>query len=241
MARSAGVRRDGGDRAVHAGLAGLAHHHRVHQRAGGAGPHHPVARRTGAVRTGAVLRHRRLHGGADRPLHAAARRVRADRRRGGGGRAGGVPGRLPAGALPRHLLRHAEPGDVDDPVGRAGEVGDARLDRRLPRRGRHAVRLPAGGRGADAHAVLAGARLLGARRAAGGALLPHAGGRAGGAGARQRDPRRVSRHLGQPPHPPQAGDCRRAGRRRRRAGGARGRSMSIPTWRTGRRRAASCS
>ena len=52
------------------------------------------------------------------------------------GRHGGVPGRIPARALSRYLLRDAQPRDVDDPLRRAGEDRDARLDRRLPRRRR---------------------------------------------------------------------------------------------------------
>ena len=65
--------------------------------------------------------HRRLCAGADR---------RRRRRPGGGS------DRLPAGALPRNLLRHAQPGAVDDPLWRAGEDRVARLDRRLQRRRR---------------------------------------------------------------------------------------------------------
>ena len=160
-----------GDRAVPAAVARLARDHRLRQRAGGARPGDPVAHRAGAVRAGAVLRHRRLRGGAGRPLHAGARRVR----RGPGGRGlrrhRRLPDRLPAGALPRNLLRDAQPRDVDDPLRHAGEDRDARLDRRLPRRGRIVPRLPAAGRDAEPRAVLAGARGLRARGAAGVAII----------------------------------------------------------------------
>ena len=119
---------------------------------------HPVAHRPGAVRAGAVLRDRRLCRGAARPLHAGSRRVRGGVRRRGCRRHRGLPDRLPAGALSRNLLRHAQPRDVDDPLRRAGEDRDARLDRRLPRRGRHVPRLAAAGRDAQPRAVLARAR-----------------------------------------------------------------------------------
>ncbi len=122
----------------------------------------------------------RYAGWRDALLMVADRRARRRHRR--------LPGRLPAGALPRDLLRHAEPGDVDDPLRRAGEDRDAGLDRRLPCRGRNVSRLPPGGRGAQSRALLAGARLLRARRLPGRALFPHRRRRAGGAGARQRDP-----------------------------------------------------
>ena len=57
--------------------------------------------------------------------------IRAGRDRRRGRRAHGGSDRLPAGALPRNLLRHAQSGAVDDPVRRAGEIRVARLDRRL--------------------------------------------------------------------------------------------------------------
>ena len=62
--------RRGGTRAGVAGLARFARYSRSSQRAGRARPHHPVARRPDAVRASPVLRHRRLCGGADHPLHA---------------------------------------------------------------------------------------------------------------------------------------------------------------------------
>ena len=51
--------------------------------------------------------------------------------------------RLPARALSRDFLRHAQPGVVDDPLWRAGENGVARLDRRLHRRHAEILRLRA--------------------------------------------------------------------------------------------------
>ena len=54
------------------------------------------------------------------------------------------------------------------------------------------------------------------------ALFPHGRRRARNAGARQRDPFGIPRHLGHPPHPPQAGDFRDTRRPRGRARGAGG-------------------
>src|SRR3979490_1264662 len=88
--------------------------------------------RRGAVRAGAVLRGGRLYGGAHEPLHRLARRLRAGGGRRARGRSRGFPDRPSAGALPRHLLRDAQPRDVDDPLRRAGEDRHARLDRRHP-------------------------------------------------------------------------------------------------------------
>ena len=49
------------------------------------------------------------------------------------GRAGLLRGGLPAGALPRNLLRDAQPGTVHDPLRGAGKDRVARFDRRLQR------------------------------------------------------------------------------------------------------------
>ena len=59
-----------------AGLDHLARHHRLCQRTGGARPDRDVAGRPRLVRAGAVLLHRRLCRGADRPLDRRHRRLR---------------------------------------------------------------------------------------------------------------------------------------------------------------------
>ena len=98
------------------------------------------------------------------------------------------------------------------------------------------------GAGAQSRALLAGARLLRASRAWLVALyFRSVAGSLGDADARQRNPRRVPRHVGRPAGPSQAGDLRRAGRRRRRARGARRAARRSGRWRTGRRPAVSCS
>ena len=224
------------------GLAGVAGHHRLRQRAGRARARDPVAGRPRALRTGAVLRDRRLCGGAARPLRrldatccswSRSARLRP-----------ACVAFLVGFLLARYrdiffamlslamsmilygvLVKTETLGSTDGFHVESGDVPRLRAARPC----------------AQSRAVLAGAGAVGGQRVPGHALFPHRRRRAGGAGARQRDPLRVPRHLGHPPDPPQAGDRRDARRLRRRARGARGRRMSIPTWRIGRPRAASCS
>ena len=154
-----------------------------------------------------------------------------------------IPGRIPAGALSRHFLRDAQPRDVDDPLRRAGEDRDARLDRRLPRRGRD--RSSATGRRGRALNLALFWLVLGLlarsppcvvalyfRSVAGALAMP----------VRDNEIRveflgiSVDRliHL----KLVISGD---AGRPRRRAGGAGGAARRSATWRIGRPPAASCS
>src|SRR5262249_9112344 len=153
--------------------------------------------RTRPLRAGAVLRYRRLCSGAAQPLCRLGGRVPAGRHWRGGGRHRRVPGRISARALSRHLLRDAEPRDVDDPLRRAGEDPDTRIDRRFPRRGGVVPRLCAPRPGAQSHAVLARAGGFGDRPLANQPLLPPRPRRAPGARARPRHPPRIPR----PPPP----------------------------------------
>ena len=207
------------------GVARLAHHHRVRQRAGRARPHDPVARRAGAVRPGAVLRHRRLRGRADRPL----RRLRdvfvlVAVARGRGRLVAFLVGFLLARyrdiffamlSLAMSMILYGVLVKTETLGSTDGFHVECRTCSSATRRRARRCTL------ALFWLVLGFSR---ARRLAGRALFPHRRRRARGADARQRDPRRVSRRLGQPPDPPQARDLRRAGRRRRRAGGARDRA-----------------
>ncbi len=122
-------------------------HARARQGPGGAGPDAAPALRAGVLRAGALLLHRRLRGRrAGDPVRRerrAACRCSPARRRAALDR---LRARLPAGALPRHLLRPAEPRAVDDPVRPAGQERGARLDRRLQRAALDAVRHPPGTR-----------------------------------------------------------------------------------------------
>ena len=100
--------------------------------------------RAGVVRPGALLLPRRLR---RRRARALLRRVATSSSQmlagGAVGRRRRLRARLPARALPRHLLRPAQPRAVDDPVRAAGEERGARLDRRLQHPAAHAVRHPA--------------------------------------------------------------------------------------------------
>ena len=181
-----------------AAMAGLARHHRLRQCAGRARADRAVARRPRLVRPGALLLHRRLHGGADRALDRLHRRDRADRCS-AASRPAWSPfaGRIPARALSRDFLRHAQPRAVDDPLRRAGEDGIARLDRRLPRRTPTFLGYAPHGDALGRALLLAGARLRRGRRLAGRrSISARVAGALATADPRQRDPRRIPRHVG---------------------------------------------
>ena len=125
------------------------------------------------------------------------------------GRLGGRPA---ARALPRDLLRHAEPRLLDDPLWPAGEHRGAGQHRRRQRRPADLLRLCAAGpaqvraRLSPDHRRRAGRGLPGPRLSA----VDHRPARR--ADPRQRDPGRVPRRLGARRDPPEGGDRRRAGR-----------------------------
>ena len=228
-----------------AGLARLARHHRVRQCAGRARADHAVARRPGLrsarrcstasapMPSRCSARCTRRH--ATRSCWCCSAAICRRRRR--------VPGRLPARALSRDLLRHAEPGAVDDPLRRAGEDRIAGLDRRLQRR--TPARSSATRRTATRSNLALFWLTLGVcavARAPGRRLFPLGRRRARdrrSATTRSASSSSASRstaliHL-------KLVDRRRARRARRRAGGARHRPCRSRTWRIGRRPAASCS
>ena len=78
-----------------------------------------------------------------------------------------LPHRFSAGALPRNLLRHAQPRHVDDSLWRAGQNRNARLDRWVSRRAANLSRLCSARRHAFVDLVLAGAGVFGRVRLAG--------------------------------------------------------------------------
>ena len=203
------------DRAPLASLAGNAG---AGQRPGVAGHRRDDAQRRGALRPGPGVRRRRLRGGAavqqGRPdRHAAA---------GGGRRRGGRPDRsavrAAAGALPRHLLRHADAGAFHGAVRAADEDrGDGRLGR-LQRGPRDPVRLE----GARCPLALPAVGGDGDRRVradgAGARLLRFAARPAVARCARQRAAHRIPRHLGGQHRRLELRDRCRSRRRRRGAG-----------------------
>ncbi len=129
----------GGGRAVAAAVARLARDHRVRQRAGGARPHHPVARpawcrsaRRCSTRSAPT---RWRCSAATRRCATCSLMVLV------GAVAAGLVAFLIGFLLARYrdiFFAMLSLAHVDDPLRRAGEDRDARLDRRLPRRGRHA-------------------------------------------------------------------------------------------------------
>ncbi len=185
-----------GDHAVGA-LAEDARADRAGRRPGRHRRHRADPRRAGVLRPRDV----RLPRGLRRGLHRARappRCAAADRAGHGCRRAGRRGDRHVHGALPRDLLRHAQPRVLD------GAVLGARQVRRLHRRNRRPAlrpavlcRRPPGARGLRDRPARAGPRPRGHRRLGGAVLLPH--GRRPGAGGDQdqRDAAGVPRHFGQ--------------------------------------------